>query len=34
MHMQGLFEDNLPIPESFAGYVAIAEKPSTSSEFV
>jgi predicted RNase H-like HicB family nuclease len=34
MHVQGLLEDNLPIPrsESFAEYVAIAEKPSTSSE--
>ncbi|VVB92461.1 HicB_like antitoxin of bacterial toxin-antitoxin system [uncultured archaeon] len=31
MHMQGLVEDNLPIPESksFAEYVAIAEKSST-----
>jgi len=36
MHVQGLLEDNLPIPESesFAEYVAIAEKPSTSSEVV
>ena len=36
MHVQGLIEDNLPIPksESFAEYVAIAEKPSTSSEVV
>lgn len=36
MHVQGLIEDNLPIPksESFAEYVAIAEKPSTSSEIV
>lgn len=33
MHVQGLTKDNLPIPksESFAEYVAIAEKPSTSS---
>ncbi len=32
MHVQGLLEDNLPIPESesFAEYVAIAEKSSTS----
>jgi predicted RNase H-like HicB family nuclease len=31
MHMQGLLEDNLPIPESksFAEYIAIAEKSST-----
>ena len=36
MHVQGLIEDNLPIPksESFAEYVAIAEKPSTTSEIV
>lgn len=36
MHVQGLLEDNLPIPESesFAEYVAIAEKSSTSSEVV
>ena len=36
MHVQGLLEDNLPIPESesFAEYVAIAEKPSTGSEVV
>lgn len=36
MHVQGLLEDNLPVPESesFAEYVAIAEKPSTSSEVV
>jgi len=36
MHVQGLLEDNLPIPESksFAEYVAIAEKPSTGSEIV
>ncbi len=36
MHVQGLLEDNLPIPksESFAEYVAIAEKPSTSSEIL
>jgi len=36
MHVQGLLDDNLPIPESesFAEYVAIAEKPSTSSEVV
>ncbi|RPJ79627.1 MAG: type II toxin-antitoxin system HicB family antitoxin [Alphaproteobacteria bacterium] len=36
MHVQGLIEDNLPIPksESFAEYVAIAEKPSNSSEVV
>jgi predicted RNase H-like HicB family nuclease len=36
MHVQGLLEDNLPVPESesFAEYVAIAKKPSTSSEFV
>ena len=36
MHVQGLREDNLPIPksESFAEYVAIAEKPSSSSEVV
>ncbi|WP_410509485.1 type II toxin-antitoxin system HicB family antitoxin [Methanosarcina hadiensis] len=33
MHVQGMLEDNLPIPESesFAEYVAIAEKSSTSS---
>jgi predicted RNase H-like HicB family nuclease len=29
MHVQGLLDDNLPIPESFAEYVAIAEKSST-----
>ncbi len=31
MHVQGLLDDNLPIPESesFAEYVAIAEKLST-----
>ena len=36
MHVQGLLEDNLPIPksESFAEYVAIAEKSSTDSEVV
>ena len=36
MHVQGLLEDNLPVPksESFAEYVAISEKPSTSSEVV
>jgi len=36
MHVQGLLEDNLPVPESesFAEYVAIAEKPSTTSEMV
>jgi predicted RNase H-like HicB family nuclease len=36
MHVQGLLEDNLPIPESksFAEYMAIAEKSSTSSEVV
>ena len=36
MHVQGLIEDNLPIPESesFAEYVTIAEKSSTSSEVV
>ena len=36
MQVKGLLEDNLPIPksESFAEYVAIAEKPSTSSEVV
>lgn len=36
MHVQGLLEDNLPIPESesFAEYVVIAEKSSTSSEVV
>ena len=36
MHVQGLLEDNLPIPESesFAEYVAIAEKPSNGSEVV
>jgi predicted RNase H-like HicB family nuclease len=36
MHVQGLLEDNLPIPksESFAEYVAIAEKPSSTSEVV
>lgn len=30
MHIQGLLEDNLPIPESksFAEYVAVAEKSS------
>ncbi len=34
MHVQGLLEDNLPIPESesCAEYVAIAEKSSASSE--
>jgi len=33
MHVHGLLEDNLPVPESesFAEYVAISEKPSTSS---
>ena len=33
MPVQGLLEDNLPIPESesFAGYVAIAEEPATTS---
>jgi predicted RNase H-like HicB family nuclease len=36
MHVQGLLEDNLPIPESesFAEYVAIAEKSSNISEVV
>ena len=36
MHVQGLIEDNLPIPksESFAEYVAIAEKSSNTSEVV
>jgi len=36
MHVQGLLEDNLSVPESesFAEYVAIAEKPSTTSEVV
>ncbi|AKB78198.1 hypothetical protein MSHOH_1715 [Methanosarcina horonobensis HB-1 = JCM 15518] len=36
MHVQGLIEDNLSIPESesFAEYVVIAEKLSTSSELV
>jgi predicted RNase H-like HicB family nuclease len=36
MHVQGLIEDNLPIPESesFAEYVAIAEKLSTNSEVI
>ncbi len=36
MNVQGLLEDNLPIPESesFAEYVTIAEKPSTGSETV
>ncbi len=36
MHVQGLLEDKLPIPESesFAEYVAIAEKSPTSSEVV
>ncbi|MCC4769504.1 type II toxin-antitoxin system HicB family antitoxin [Methanosarcina sp. DH2] len=36
MHVQRLLEDNLPIPESesFAEYVALAEKPSTGSEIV
>ncbi len=36
MHVQGLLEDNLPIPESesFAEYVAIAEKSSNTSEVV
>ena len=36
MHVQGLIEDNLPIPksESFAEYVAIAEKPSNTSKVV
>lgn len=30
MHIHGLLEDNLPVPESksFAEYVAVAEKPS------
>jgi predicted RNase H-like HicB family nuclease len=34
MHVNGLLEDNLPVPdsESFAEYVAIAEKPYTDSE--
>ena len=34
MHVQGLLEDNLPIPESesFAEYIAIAEKSSTKFE--
>ncbi|AKB51632.1 hypothetical protein MSBRW_2379 [Methanosarcina barkeri str. Wiesmoor] len=34
MHVQGLLEDNLPVPESesFAEYMAIAEKFSTGSE--
>lgn len=36
MHVQGLLEDNLPIPESeaFAEYVVIAEKSSNTSEVV
>ena len=36
MHVQGLLEDNLPIPESksFAEYVAIAEKSFNTSEVV
>lgn len=36
MHVQGLLEDNLPVPESefFAEYVAIAEKSSTGSEVI
>jgi hypothetical protein len=36
MHVPGLLEDNLPIQESesFAEYVAIAEKSSTTSEVV
>ncbi|MCC4769509.1 type II toxin-antitoxin system HicB family antitoxin [Methanosarcina sp. DH2] len=36
MHVQGLLEDNLPIPESesFAEYVTITEKPFTGSEVV
>jgi predicted RNase H-like HicB family nuclease len=36
MHVQGLLEDNLPVlkSESFAEYVAIAEKPSNASEVV
>jgi predicted RNase H-like HicB family nuclease len=36
MHVQGLLEDDLPIPksESFAEYVAIAEKPSSTSGVV
>ena len=35
MDFQGLLEDNLPIPESesFAEYVAIAEKPSVSGRY-
>jgi len=34
MDVKGLLEDNLPIPksESFAEYVGVDEKPSTSSE--
>ena len=34
MHVNGLLEDNLPVPdsESFAEYVAIAKKSSTGSE--
>ena len=36
MHVQGLLEDNLLVPESesFAEYVAIAEKSSTGSEVI
>jgi predicted RNase H-like HicB family nuclease len=36
MHVQGLLEDNLPIPvsESFAEYMTIAEKSSNTSEVV
>jgi predicted RNase H-like HicB family nuclease len=32
MHVQGLLEDNLPVPESksFAEYIAVAEKSDTS----
>jgi predicted RNase H-like HicB family nuclease len=36
MYVQGLLEDNLPIPESesFAEYVAIADRSSNTSEVV
>ncbi len=36
MHVQGLLDDNLPIPESesFAEYVAIVEKSSTRFEMM
>lgn len=32
MHVQGLPEDNLPVPESFAEYVAISGESSTTSK--